>query len=564
MKNLSKENTLSFEYENELNVVEALDKVQELVKDSKLSSEFWEECAPYLDYLSSKLELNKNQVILLAIMSEVGESMSWRKLGEFMGLSRLKTMAFTPDLSGLRKKRWIYRSAARERMGMYDGFKLVRGVIKALRHNEKFIPEKIEGLSEQVFVDRLTRYVANEGNNNNIPYEEHFEFIMELVEANSHLPINRAVKRLVTDTSKMILLLEVADYARYCDTENEGLCIGEIQNWIGGEPEFDSIAEELQNGEHELFLSGILEHGFDEGMIDRERYKFTEEAKSDLLSEFHPHKQGRRNIPIGKDIIESTEIKKKTLYYKEEELSKIKRIESLLNKDGFANVQQRLEESGLRKGIACLFYGAPGTGKTESVLQLARETGRDIMRVDISGLRDKFVGESEKNIKAIFNRYRYVCSQNKPAPILFFNEADAIFNNRLETTNSSVEKMDNAMQNIILQEMEDLEGILIATTNLTGVLDKAFDRRFLFKIEFSKPDIEVKKAIWKSLMPEIKESDIIKLATEFDFTGGQIENIVRKCKIEYVISGIFPSLEQIREFSKEEYLNRATHNKVGF
>lgn len=564
MKNLNKENVLSFEYENELNVVEALDKVQELVKDSKLSSEFWEECAPYLDYLSSKLELNKNQVILLAIMSEVGESMSWRKLGEFMGLSRLKTMAFTPDLSGLRKKRWIYRSAARERMGMYDGFKLVRGVIKALRHNEKFIPEKIEGLSEQVFVDRLTRYVANEGNNNNIPYEEHFEFIMELVEANSHLPINRAVKRLVTDTSKMILLLEVADYARYCDTENEGLCIGEIQNWIGGEPEFDSIAEELQNGEHELFLSGILEHGFDEGMIDRERYKFTEEAKSDLLSEFHPHKQGRRNIPIGKDIIESTEIKKKTLYYKEEELSKIKRIESLLNKDGFANVQQRLEESGLRKGIACLFYGAPGTGKTESVLQLARETGRDIMRVDISGLRDKFVGESEKNIKAIFNRYRYVCSQNKPAPILFFNEADAIFNNRFETTNSSVEKMDNAMQNIILQEMEDLEGILIATTNLTGVLDKAFDRRFLFKIEFSKPDIEVKKAIWKSLMPEIKESDIIKLATEFDFTGGQIENIVRKCKIEYVISGIFPSLEQIREFSKEEYLNRATHNKVGF
>ncbi|MDE6072946.1 MAG: AAA family ATPase [Muribaculaceae bacterium] len=564
MKNLNKEHALSFEYENELNVVEALDKVQELVKDSKLSSEFWEECAPYLDYLSSKLELNKNQVILLAIMSEVGESMSWRKLGEFMGLSRLKTMAFTPDLSGLRKKRWIYRSAARERMGMYDGFKLVRGVIKALRHNEKFIPEKIEGLSEQVFVDRLTRYVANEGNNNNIPYEEHFEFIMELVEANSHLPINRAVKRLVTDTSKMILLLEVADYARYCDTENEGLCIGEIQNWIGGEPEFDSIAEELQNGEHELFLSGILEHGFDEGMIDRERYKFTEEAKSDLLSEFHPHKQGRRNIPIGKDIIESKEIKKKTLYYKEEELSKIKRIESLLNKDGFANVQQRLEESGLRKGIACLFYGAPGTGKTESVLQLARETGRDIMRVDISGLRDKFVGESEKNIKAIFNRYRYVCSQNKPAPILFFNEADAIFNNRFETTNSSVEKMDNAMQNIILQEMEDLEGILIATTNLTGVLDKAFDRRFLFKIEFSKPDIEVKKAIWKSLMPEIKESDIIKLATEFDFTGGQIENIVRKCKIEYVISGIFPSLEQIREFSKEEYLNRATHNKVGF
>lgn len=550
-------------FEKSANIIDALDRVQEEAQKSKLSEEFWEECSADITYLCERLELNKHQVILLAIMAEIGDGISWRRLGEFIGISRLKAMAFTPDIEDLRKKRWIYRCAVRERNVMFEGFKLVKGVINALRHNEKFVPEKIEGLSEQVFIDRLTRYICNEASDNSIPYEENNQFMMELVEANPELPICKEVEGLDEESSKIILLLEVADYARYFDTPNEGLTINEIHSWFSDTNNFDMLAKELIDGSHVLFVNDILEHGCENGMIDTERYKLTAKAKENLLSEFQPHKQKKR-ITANKELIKPAEIKQKNLFYQKEDSIKISRLKSLLRHEELKKVQQRLEDSGLRRGIACLFYGAPGTGKTETVLQLARETGREIMRIDIAGLRDKFVGESEKNIKSIFKRYRFICSHSEKLPILFFNEADAIINNRFEMTRSSVEKMDNAIQNIILQELEDLDGIFIATTNLTGVLDKAFDRRFLFKIEFSKPDLAVKKEIWRSFLPEISEEDCVELAREFDFSGGQIENIVRKIKIDYVITGNVPTLSQIQEFCREEYLNRSNRIKIGF
>ena len=188
-------------------------------------------------------------------------------------------------------------------------------------------------------------------------------------------------------------------------------------------------------------------------------------------------------------------IKEKSLFFNTSEQEQIERLTCLLSTENLPSVQERLEEQGMRKGFACLFYGAPGTGKTETVLQLARQTGRDLMQVDIAGLRDKWVGESEKNIKEVFARYRRLCQNSEVMPILFFNEADAIINKRTENIEHSVDKMDNAMQNIILQEIENLDGILIATTNLTSNLDRAFERRFLYKVEFHKP----------TSLPEIEE-----------------------------------------------------------
>jgi SpoVK/Ycf46/Vps4 family AAA+-type ATPase len=188
------------------------------------------------------------------------------------------------------------------------------------------------------------------------------------------------------------------------------------------------------------------------------------------------------------------------------------------------------------------------------------------MQVDISSLRDKWVGESEKNIKAIFNNYREVCKRSEVMPILFFNEADAIINKRTEDIKHSVDKMDNAMQNIILQEIEDLDGILIATTNLTQNLDKAFERRFLFKVEFHKPEQEVKAQIWQSMLQDLSPEDARTLALRYDFSGGQIENITRKRTIDYILSGKHASLKEIEAYCKAELLNDSCTRKavVGF
>ena len=124
--------------------------------------------------------------------------------------------------------------------------------------------------------------------------------------------------------------------------------------------------------------------------------------------------------------------------------------------------------------------------------------------------------------------------------------------------------MENSIQNIILQEMEDLDGILIATTNLTTNLDKAFERRFLYKVRFDKPSIEARSRIWKSMLPELSELEASQLATDFDFSGGQIENIVRKKTVKALISGTEPSFADIREYCSEEGIDNAPRRKIGF
>jgi SpoVK/Ycf46/Vps4 family AAA+-type ATPase len=240
-------------------------------------------------------------------------------------------------------------------------------------------------------------------------------------------------------------------------------------------------------------------------------------------------------------------------------------LRSLLEPGQFDSICSRLEEKGLRRGFACLFYGGPGTGKTETVLQLARQTGRDLVQVNISDIKSMWVGESEKNIKKVFDSYRKLVRDSERTPILFFNEADAVIGKRMENVQRSVDKMENSMQNIILQEIENLEGILIATTNLTNNLDSAFERRFLYKIEFSKPSEKAKRAIWRSMLPALSESDATILAKRYDFSGGQIENIARKQAVEEILTGCATDIDRLIEFCNDEHLDNSTARpRIGY
>lgn len=126
--------------------------------------------------------------------------------------------------------------------------------------------------------------------------------------------------------------------------------------------------------------------------------------------------------------------------------------------------------------------------------------------------------------------------------------------------------MENSIQNIILQEMEKLDGILIATTNLTTNLDNAFERRFLYKIRFDRPDEKVKEQIWASMLPTLSEEDARELAHGFDFSGGQIENIVRKKEIKFIIDGVDAGMEEIRGYCREEMIEDAGSGRkiIGF
>lgn len=268
--------------------------------------------------------------------------------------------------------------------------------------------------------------------------------------------------------------------------------------------------------------------------------------------------------PEKKDLICSADIKEKHPFFSAKEQSQLDLVGNSLLEPNYANMVSRLEEKGLPKGIAVLLYGAPGTGKTESVMQWARTTGRDIIHVDISASKSIWYGESEKIIKEIFTKYKRQCKRSKLKPILLFNEADAIFASRKTGNTSSIDQTENAIQNIILEEMERLDGILIATTNLADNLDKAFERRFLFKIRFDKPSVKAKTKIWKDKLPSLSDEQALSLASRFEFSGGEIDNIVRKALMSEVLEGKLPSIIELEKLCTEEKIGKSSSRHVGF
>ena len=553
-------------------IITALNRVLDQSRDSELTDEFWESVKNPLAFLRGELGLTDIQIVVLAMMIEAGEPLSWKKMGNYLNVSRLMMMTYSEEIEEMVKKRWFARSASFEMGRHYEGFSLVYGVVTALRHNKPFVPEKIDGLTEQQFVDKLESRIDKNFNDRNVSFRDDEEWMVQLCEANPHLPLCHEVLKFSDDIHvQSLLLMIVYDYAQWEGTDGEGLTFETINDLYPEEFECDFMREHLRDGDHPLMQCGYIEQKCADGMADTEQYMLTTRAKNELLAAYKPsHKKCKRmQQRMGSRFLKDYKtIKEKPLFYNETEQQQIERLTSLLSVDNFPNIQKRLEEEGMRKGFACLFYGGPGTGKTETVLQIARQTGRNLMQVDIAGMRDKFVGESEKNIKAVFQRYRELCRNSEVKPILFFNEADGIFGKRstFGGNNPSVEKMDNAMQNIILQEIEDLEGILIATTNLTNNLDSAFERRFIFKIEFHKPDTKVKSLIWRSMLKDLSDEDARQLATNFDFSGGQIENIARKRTVDYILSGKHASLEDIENYCRAEVIDTKTtrHHIVGF
>lgn len=159
------------------------------------------------------------------------------------------------------------------------------------------------------------------------------------------------------------------------------------------------------------------------------------------------------------------------------------------------------------------------------------------MMLDLSQTKSMWFGESEKQVQRIFDDYKKLLKASAIEPILFINEADGFFSKRmsLDSTSRSIGQTMNTMQNIMLQALENFEGILIATTNLIGNLDSAFERRFLFKIEFQKPDSYIRTQIWKSRLPELTVKQTQLLGERYELSGGQIDNMIRQLVLRKVI-----------------------------
>ena len=237
-------------------------------------------------------------------------------------------------------------------------------------------------------------------------------------------------------------------------------------------------------------------------------------------------------------------------------------------------VVTRLKAWGIKdkkKGIEAriIFYGDAGTGKTLTSLALAKSLKKEILSFDCSKILSMYVGESEKNVRNIFDTYKDLSAKTKSEPILLLNEADQFLSSRTSDGMSGSEKMHNQMQNIFLEQIERFDGILIATTNLLENIDKAFSRRFNYKIEFSKPNLEQREQLWTKLLPDnlpLAEDFDVKKLYSYELTGGQIELIIKNTafKIAVLDNPIFKTLDFVEQIDKELKSQFDSENKVGF
>ena len=537
-------------------LLEAIEKVVELAEDSKLDDRLFVEAAPEIGLLSDGFDVTPLQAVLFCVCMHKGpRRINFDDLANHLDISKIAILKYSDDIDALIRRRLLrYRDAKEE-----DEFDVCPQVIKSLKHNEVYEAPKNSGLDYIGLFDYLET-LMDDLYNNSITAKELYGELETLFDENPDIDFVRKIRELDLRREDMMLLVKFCSLL--INDDDDDIRFGQMEDVFESKSEFNRVKAELRSARHNLMEAKLIEHHCEDGIADTKRYKLTDSAKRNLLAEFNlqPVEEKIANM------LKPQELTAKEMFYSMHVENQVNELVSFFQPDQFANIRERMQQRGFRNGFACLFYGGPGTGKTETVYQMARQTGRSVMVVDVPQIKSKWVGDSEKNIKALFDNYRAQAKRMQQAPILLFNEADAIIGKRKNGAESSVDKMENSIQNIILQEMETLDGIMIATTNLEGNMDSAFERRFLYKIKFDKPDAAVRQKIWQQMIPELTDDDAKQLAAAFGFSGGQIENIARKHNINMVLYGEQNNLlETLARYSEAEKLDsKREYRQIGF
>jgi hypothetical protein len=182
---------------------------------------------------------------------------------------------------------------------------------------------------------------------------------------------------------------------------------------------------------------------------------------------------------------------------------------------------------GISRGVAGLYSGEPGTGKTMAASVVASELGLELVRIDLSAVVSKYVGETEKNLGRIFDE------AHDAHAMLLFDEADSLFGKRTELK-SAQDRFANLEVNYILQRMETFDGVSVLTTNAESAIDPALQRRLNFRIRFPEPEVGEREKLWRQLLPPatgLVGVDFHALAERYDMTGGYIKNAVVRAAV---------------------------------
>jgi len=548
--------------------VARLNRIFKKVEVDGLSEDAANELADDIKCVAERFDICPKAAVLLAAIMEKTNSSSTcdeEDMANYIGCTNLEFFEFHDALREMEDKAIVCKCN-----GCMNNYKATIEAVRAVEKNRDFIPVKTSGLNSDELFSRMRKYFAD-FRNNLIDCDRLHDNLIGLIENNSQLLFCRKVAEspllssMCTNTERRQFFYLCH---RYVTHGNQSVPINYLLDFTAEFIEDDQrIRRHFANGKSRLQTTGLVTFGNNNGFVNNEELSLSDEVKATFFNEIELAPEEK---PGNKDIISWESLKDQELFYNKSEGEAVEKLVNILEENNFKAVQERLEAQGMPKGFSCVFHGCAGSGKTATLKALARRTHRDLFWVDLSALKSKWVGESEKQVKALFDNYRTLARTSERAPILAVNEADAIFTKRLTNVEQSVDKMNNAISDIILNEMETLDGILIATTNLVGNMmgekDNAMERRFLFKVKFNAPEQGVREKIWKSKLPQLNDGDIKTLATDYPLSGGNIDNVARKSVMDYVLTGEHAPVETLRKYCSEETITKKkpVRNIIGF
>ncbi len=535
-------------------LLESFEAVYIAAKDSKLEPELFLRLEDHLMKISDYLKVNRNQALIVAMTVAAncqGDTVNIKELSDYIDCSPFTLLKLSNEFEALRKRGILIREKSllsNSDSKLAENYKMSNEVIDAIMANQS-APEKVTDHYKDIFdLLHMISSLRDQCHEKDITTQRAFEDMDSALADHMDFPLVQKVSAMnMEPTDKFLYLYLIWKTLNGCTSVDISRIITGI---IDNPPDRIRIMQRIMMLDSDLSKSDLVVLKETDFFNDTE---FSLSDKSlDILKEsgisLFVRKRNKKNIISPADIIP------KKLVFNPDEDRQLEMVRNLLDKENLNETRLRLADRNLTKGIAILLHGAPGTGKTESVFQIAREVNREIIKIDISESKSMWFGESEKIVKKIFTDYREYAGESDRLPILFFNEADGIISRRKKVTQSNVAQTENAIQNIILEELERFDGIFFATTNLIMNLDPAFDRRFLFKIEIKKPEAFAKALIWKLKLPFLTEEACEKLANLYDFSGGQIDNIIRKAEINEILTGCRVKLPQLIELCDTEIL----------
>ena len=539
-------------------LLDRIDMLIEAARGSKLDDNLFAKYRDLILSIAVNLQLSMEQaVLLMPFIANADETVKHRDLRCFFECSPTMIMRYSEDLTQLVHRRYLFHKNQYGTIGL----SLTKKAGNALTEGHGLHEVSMANLSPNDFMKAVNELYEEFIDKRHLLPDEFNQELQILIDGNRKLPIVKAIENLELDYECIVFLLYFCKRI-VCESQ-PNVCLDTLSELV---EDFSTHGWAFAKGKHVLIKKKLVQPSGGEQLM-RDMFTLTTYAKKKLLKDYDIVEEQHEEVDCSRfKVVKAKDIKEKHLFYSEQNQKELEVISELLSEAKWHEVRNNLKENGMRQGFNCLFHGAPGTGKTETVLQLARKTGRDIMQVDISTVRDKWFGETEKIVKDIFVQYGKLVKQSKRTPILLFNEADAILSVRSDLNNShSTDKTENAIQNILLQEMENLDGIMIATTNLADNFDKAFERRFIYKVRFEQPSVEAKTFIWKSQLNDLEETDAASLARSYDFSGGQIENVARKVFVEKLLFSKEIGITRLVELCEEEKLDKeCSRRAIGF